>query len=108
MTNETAINHVNTLHESGKIESIARVFLCEDILERGIDDWLSSTADENLQEILELAYEKSYDFVEGMIENYNADEAFKLHQVRSRMLALLVLVSDYMLTREFLSRLKQS
>tara|TARA_S200002703_G_scaffold40354_1_gene35149 strand:- start:5211 stop:5531 length:321 start_codon:yes stop_codon:yes gene_type:complete len=104
MTNESAINIVNEHHESGKIDAVARVFLCEDILENGVDEWLCDLPDNNLSEIIELAEEKSRDFIQSLGSDESIDEASKLEHTRKRMIVLVKLVSDYMLVRELIHK----
>lgn len=41
MDNERAIDLVNEYTMSGKADETARVFLCEDILDLGVDEWVN-------------------------------------------------------------------
>ena len=41
MDNERAIDLVNKYTMNGKADEMARVFLCEDILDLGVDEWVS-------------------------------------------------------------------
>jgi len=100
MTNESAINLVNEHHKSGKISSMARVFLCEDILEEGVDDWIEDVPDASMSEILQLADDKSKGFIHSLGSDTSVVEADKLEHTRRRMITLLKLVSDYMIVRE--------
>jgi hypothetical protein len=98
MTNERAIQIIAAITEDNtKEDVIAKVFACEDVIERDVNDWLDMPLPIHLNQFIDHNNDTASKFIDQRCEIFGYDEGVKIemHNLRDKMESVLIAMIKY-------------
>lgn len=98
MNNERAINIISAItHEDTKEDVIAKVFVCEDIIEQDVDEWVDIPLPIHLSQFIDHCNSISTSFIDTRCEMFNYDDGVKIemHNLRDKAESVMIAMIKY-------------